>query len=51
MKRLGKRIKFQTQVVPELLGGLVVRVGDELMDGSVKTRLQRMRERLIHSKS
>ncbi|MDB4897135.1 MAG: synthase delta subunit [Firmicutes bacterium] len=51
MKRLGKRIKFQTQVAPELLGGLVVRVGDELMDGSVKTRLQRMRERLIHSKS
>lgn len=51
VQRLGKRVKFQTQVAPELLGGLVVRVGDELIDGSVKTRLQRMRERLIHSKS
>jgi F-type H+-transporting ATPase subunit delta len=49
--RLGKRVKFQTQVVPELIGGLVVRVGDELMDGSVKTRLQRMRSRLIRSKA
>jgi F-type H+-transporting ATPase subunit delta len=49
--RLGKRVKFQTQVAPELLGGLVVRVGDELMDGSVKTRLQRMRERLVRSKA
>jgi F-type H+-transporting ATPase subunit delta len=47
--RLGKRIKFQTQVVPELMGGLVVRVGDELLDGSVKTRLRRMHERLVRS--
>jgi F-type H+-transporting ATPase subunit delta len=49
--RLGRQVKFQTQVVPELLGGLVVRVGDELMDGSVKTRLNRMRDRLIRSKA
>lgn len=49
--RLGKRVKFQTQVVPELVGGLVVRVGDELLDGSIKTRLQRMRDRLIRSKA
>lgn len=49
--RLGKRVKFQTQVAPELIGGLVVRVGDELMDGSVKTRLRRMHERLIRSKA
>lgn len=49
--RLGKRVKFQTQVAPELIGGLVVRVGDELMDGSVKTRLQRMHNRLIRSKA
>lgn len=49
--RLGKRVKFSTQVAPELLGGLVVRVGDELMDGSVKTRLYRMHDRLLRSKA
>jgi len=49
--RLGKRVKFRTQVAPELIGGLVVRVGDTLMDGSVRTRLRRMRERLISSKA
>lgn len=49
--RLGKRVKFQTQVAPELIGGLVVRVGDELMDGSVRTRLRRMRERLTRSQA
>lgn len=51
VSRLGKRVKFQTQVVPELIGGLVVRVGDELLDGSVKTRLVRMRDRLVRSKA
>ncbi len=49
--KLGKRVKFQTQVAPELIGGLVVRVGDTLMDGSIRTRLRRMRERLISSKA
>lgn len=51
VSRLGKRVKFQTQVAPDLIGGLVVRVGDELMDGSVKTRLRRMRDRLVRSKA
>ncbi|MFZ5827437.1 MAG: F0F1 ATP synthase subunit delta [Bacillota bacterium] len=51
VRKLGKRVKFQTQVAPELIGGLVVRVGDTLMDGSVRTRLRRMRERLISSKA
>jgi F-type H+-transporting ATPase subunit delta len=51
VSRLGKRVKFQTQVAPELIGGLVVRVGDELMDGSIRTRLRRMRDRLTHSKA
>lgn len=49
--RFGKSVKFQTQVAPDLLGGLVVRVGDELMDGSVKTRLRRMHDRLLRSKA
>lgn len=49
--RFGKRVKFETQVAPELLGGLVVRVGDELMDGSVRTRLRRIHDRMIRSKA
>lgn len=45
-RRLGKQIKFTTTVDQDLLGGLVVRVGDVLMDGSVRTRLKRMKARL-----
>lgn len=47
--KLGKRVTFKTQVAPELKGGLVVRVGDELLDGSVATRLKRLHERLASS--
>lgn len=47
--KLKKTVKFRTRVEPELLGGLVVRVGDVLLDGSVRSRLRRMRERLAAS--
>jgi F0F1-type ATP synthase delta subunit len=30
-----------------LLGGLVVRVGDRLIDGSVRGRLERLRNQLV----
>jgi F-type H+-transporting ATPase subunit delta len=39
----GARIELQQAVDPELLGGLQVRVGDRLIDGSVRGRLERMR--------
>ena len=43
----GGRISLDTQVDPSLLGGLVVRVGDRLIDGSVRGRLERLRNQLI----
>lgn len=42
----GRRIALATQVDPDLLGGVVVRVGDRLIDGSVRGRLERLRARL-----
>ena len=33
--------------IPSLLGGLVVRVGDRLIDGSVRGRLERLRNQLV----
>jgi F-type H+-transporting ATPase subunit delta len=43
----GGRISLDVQVDPSLLGGLVVRVGDRLIDGSVRGRLERLRSQLI----
>jgi F-type H+-transporting ATPase subunit delta len=39
----GKRIELSREVDAELLGGVQVRVGDQLIDGSVRGRLERLR--------
>jgi F-type H+-transporting ATPase subunit delta len=43
----GRDMDLQVDVDPTLLGGLVVRVGDELVDGSVVRRLSDLRRRLL----
>jgi F-type H+-transporting ATPase subunit delta len=42
----GGRVLLETAVDPDLLGGLVVRIGDRLIDGSVRGRLERLRNQL-----
>jgi len=43
----GGRVELALEVDPDLLGGLVVRVGDRLIDGSVRGRLERLRNQLV----
>ncbi|MBA3338162.1 MAG: F0F1 ATP synthase subunit delta [Geodermatophilaceae bacterium] len=43
----GQRISLQISLDPELLGGLIVRVGDEIIDGSTRSRLAAARQRLV----
>lgn len=40
---LKKKVSLNVEVDPELLGGLVVRIGDTLYDGSLASQLQRMK--------
>jgi F-type H+-transporting ATPase subunit delta len=42
----GGTIALKTDVDAALLGGLIVRVGDRLIDGSVRGRLERLRQQL-----
>jgi F-type H+-transporting ATPase subunit delta len=42
----GGKVALETAVDPSLLGGVVVRVGDRLLDGSVRGRLERLRNQL-----
>jgi F-type H+-transporting ATPase subunit delta len=37
--REGKEVKIKASVDPEILGGLVVRIGSRQIDGSIRTRL------------
>jgi len=41
-KRMGREIKLVCQVNKELLGGVVIRAGDKVIDGSARTRLGEM---------
>jgi F-type H+-transporting ATPase subunit delta len=42
----GKEIQLKTAVDPEMIGGIVVQIGDQLIDGSVVTQLRQLRTRL-----
>lgn len=42
----GKNILLKEQVDPAILGGAIARVGDTLIDGSVRRRLQLLRQQL-----
>ncbi len=43
---LGKDVRATGSVDPSIVGGVVIKVGDKLVDGSVKTRLRRLRREL-----
>ncbi|MDI5935070.1 F0F1 ATP synthase subunit delta [Halomonas kalidii] len=45
-KRLNREISITTQVDPTLLGGVILRTGDTVIDGSVRGRLHRLSEAL-----
>jgi F-type H+-transporting ATPase subunit delta len=43
----GRSLDVQVEVDPDLLGGLIIRVGDEVIDGSIAARLAAARQRLV----
>ncbi|HYP04916.1 MAG TPA: ATP synthase F1 subunit delta [Bryobacteraceae bacterium] len=43
----GKQVRGEFSIDPELIGGVVARIGSTVYDGSVRTQLQNMRERLV----
>ncbi len=45
----GKKVRLNTEVDPKILGGLIIRVGDTVYDGSVLHQLKTLRGRLEQS--
>jgi F-type H+-transporting ATPase subunit delta len=43
----GKKVELSTSVDPDLLGGVVARIGSTVYDGSVKTQLEQLRKELV----
>ena len=46
-KMLGRQAIPHIRVKPEILGGLIIRTGDMIYDGSVRRRLEGLRRRLL----
>ncbi len=46
VERFGANLEFFFQVDPEILGGVIVQVGDKLIDDSVRGRLHALRQKL-----
>ena len=46
-KRFGRKLNLKVELDPELIGGVRVVVGDEVLDTSVRARLEQMKVALI----
>jgi F-type H+-transporting ATPase subunit delta len=42
----GKKVDLRTRTDPRILGGMITRIGDELIDSSVATRLAELADRI-----
>jgi F-type H+-transporting ATPase subunit delta len=42
-ERAGRKVKLAAHVDPEILGGIVLRVGNSILDASIRNRLEQLR--------
>jgi F-type H+-transporting ATPase subunit delta len=43
-EQTGRKVKLTSSVEPDLLGGIVVRVGNSIIDASIRNRLEQLRK-------
>jgi F-type H+-transporting ATPase subunit delta len=48
-ERTGQRIELSTRVEPDILGGIVVRVGNTILDASIRNRLEQLRRQVARA--
>jgi F-type H+-transporting ATPase subunit delta len=45
-EQTGRKVQLSAQVEPDILGGIVVRVGNAVLDASVRNRLEQLRKQV-----
>jgi F-type H+-transporting ATPase subunit delta len=48
-EQTGRKIDLSSTVEPEILGGLVVRVGNSILDASIRNRLEQLRKQVARA--
>jgi F-type H+-transporting ATPase subunit delta len=48
-EQTGNEIELSSKVDPEILGGIILRVGNFIMDASIRTRLERLRREVAQA--
>ena len=46
-QRIGKAVQIEARIDPSIIGGVVAQIGDDVIDDSVRGRLERLRRSLI----
>ena len=48
-KQTGRKVELSSSVEPDILGGIVVRVGNQVLDASVRNRLEQLRRQVART--
>jgi F-type H+-transporting ATPase subunit delta len=48
-RQTGRTVELTSAVDPEILGGIVVRVGNSIIDASIRTRLDNLRKQVVNT--
>ena len=48
-RQTGRTVELSTKVDPDVLGGIVLRVGNSILDASIRTRLDRLRKQVARA--
>ncbi len=48
-KQVDRTIELTTEVDPDILGGIVLRVGNQILDASIKNRLEQLRKQVAEA--
>ncbi len=43
----GRQVELAMKIEPDIIGGVIVRIGDQVVDGSVRNKLEKLRSRLV----
>jgi F-type H+-transporting ATPase subunit delta len=48
-EQTGRKVDFSSEVDPDILGGIVVRVGNSVLDASIRNRLEQLRKQVARA--